>query len=72
MNAPLFPPAARVAAAKELLDRGWGKSPQFSTADTDEFTRAIDMTDEQLKTRIEATRRLLGLADKSEDPKELH
>ena len=40
--------SAKVAAAKELLDRGWGKPPQFSAQTQGEFRRAIDMTDDEL------------------------
>ena len=40
--------SAKIAAAKELLDRGWGKPPQFSWSNQGEFTRAIDMTDDEL------------------------
>jgi hypothetical protein len=40
--------SARVAAAREILDRGWGKPPQFSAQTQGEFRRAIDMTDDEL------------------------
>ena len=33
MNQPKAPPAARVAAAQALLDRGWGKPAQVVTGD---------------------------------------
>jgi hypothetical protein len=39
-------PAAIVSAACALLDRGYGKPPQFTTGDTANFKRAIEMTDE--------------------------
>lgn len=34
MNQPNAPPAARVAAAQALIDRGWGKAAQFIEAVT--------------------------------------
>jgi hypothetical protein len=40
--------SAKIAAAKELLDRGWGKPAQFSISHQGEFKRAIDMTDDEL------------------------
>ena len=42
------PPNARVAAANTLLDRAYGKAPTFSSTDTTQFKRAIDMTDDEL------------------------
>ena len=42
------PPNARVAAANTLLDRGYGKPPQFNTGDTQSFKKAVDMTDDEL------------------------
>ena len=35
-------------AAIALLDRAYGKAPTFSTNDTSQFKRAIDMTDDEL------------------------
>lgn len=35
MNQDLAPPAARVAAATALLDRGWGKPTQHHAGDED-------------------------------------
>ena len=35
MNEPEAPPAARVAAANSLLDRGWGKPTQPVSGDPD-------------------------------------
>lgn len=40
--------SARVSAASALLDRGYGKPPQFSTSDAEEFRRATDMSDDEL------------------------
>jgi hypothetical protein len=41
-------PGARVSAAIALLDRAYGKPPQFNTGDTGNFRKAIDMTDDEL------------------------
>ncbi|MGB6441440.1 MAG: DUF5681 domain-containing protein, partial [Methyloceanibacter sp.] len=40
-------PGARVSAAIALLDRAYGKPPQFNTGDTGNFRKAIDMTDDE-------------------------
>jgi hypothetical protein len=42
------PHAARVSASQAILDRAYGKRPTFSTQDTTQFKRAIDMTDDEL------------------------
>ena len=42
------PHAARVSASQAILDRAYGKAPTFSTTDTTQFKRAIDMTDDEL------------------------
>ena len=39
---------ARVSASQAILDRAYGKAPTFSTTDTTQFKRAIDMTDDEL------------------------
>ena len=44
------PAAARVSAWNSVLDRGYGKAPQFSTSDADEFKRAMDLSDDELAT----------------------
>jgi hypothetical protein len=49
-------PNARVAAAKTLLDRAYGKAPTFSTSDTQAFKRAIDMTDDELAAIVAKAR----------------
>ena len=41
-------PGARVSAAIALLDRAYGKPPQFNTGDTGNFRKVIDMTDDEL------------------------
>ena len=41
------PHAARVSASQAILDRAYGKAPTFSTQDTTQFKRAIDMTDDE-------------------------
>ena len=38
-------PGARVSAAIALLDRAYGKPPQFSTRDATNFGKAVDMTE---------------------------
>ena len=42
------PHAARVSASQAILDRAYGKAPTFSTQDTAQLKRAIDMTDDEL------------------------
>lgn len=42
------PAAARVSASSAILDRGYGKPPQFTTGDPDRFRRATDLTDDEL------------------------
>ena len=42
------PHAARVSASQAILDRAYGKPPTFSTQDTTQLKRAIDMTDDGL------------------------
>jgi hypothetical protein len=44
------PHAAQVAASQAVLDRAYGKAPTFSSTDTTQFKRAIDMTDDELAT----------------------
>lgn len=41
-------PAARVAAAAVILDRGYGKAPAFSTDNPEQFKSALEMTDAEL------------------------
>jgi hypothetical protein len=43
-------PNARVAAANTLLDRAYGKPPQFNTGDANNFCKAVDMSDDELAT----------------------
>ena len=50
------PPNARVAAANTLLDRAYGKPPQFNTGDTGNFRKAIDMTDDELAAIVAKAR----------------
>ena len=52
------PPAARVAAASVLLDRGWGKAPQ--TVEHTGTVKFEDMTPEQRAGRIAALMAQLG------------
>ena len=41
-------PGARVSGAIALLDRAYGKPPQFNTNDAGSFKRAVEMTDDEL------------------------
>jgi hypothetical protein len=41
-------PGARVSAAIALLDRAYGKPPQFNTGDATSFRKAVDMSDDEL------------------------
>jgi hypothetical protein len=43
---------ARVSASQAILDRGYGRPATFSTTDTTQFKRAIDMTDDELAAII--------------------
>jgi hypothetical protein len=61
-------PGARVSAAVAILDRGWGKPPQFTTGDEVALKRAIEMTDDELATSIEAAKRELGISETESDP----
>lgn len=49
MNEPEAPPAARVAAANALLDRGWGK-PTQTTDLTVRNVSAQELRDDELAT----------------------
>lgn len=52
MNDKAANPSARVAAAQNLLDRGWGKSAQIVEATVNHYDR---MTDDELKLLVEGT-----------------
>ena len=41
-------PQKRDSDARGILDRAYGKAPTFSSTDTTQFKRAIDMTDDEL------------------------
>jgi len=77
MREPDAPAAARVSAAQVLLDRGWGKAPQFNTTDLDDFRKALDLSDDELVCRIEFLRAggtavADGVAAPPHDPSQLH
>jgi hypothetical protein len=58
--------SARVAAANALLDRGYGRAPQFSTDDADQFNRALNfdqMTDDELDNLIAKCRAIVAASD---------
>src|SRR5574343_278303 len=52
MNEKDAPPAARVAAANSLLDRGWGKAMQPIEATIDDKRDAADWTRSELVSLI--------------------
>ncbi len=54
MMSETAPPGVRVHAAEVLLDRGWGKPPQFTTANAEQFIRLMDLSDAELTARLEA------------------
>jgi hypothetical protein len=54
------PQSARVSASQAILDRGYGRPATFSTTDTTQLKRAIDMTDDELAA-IVAKDRQVGL-----------
>lgn len=57
------PPAARVAAADKILNRGWGQAPQTITIkDDDAQPDLTQMTDDQLEA-LEALRSLQPIAN---------
>ena len=57
------PPNARVAAANTLLDRAYGKPPQFNTGDAQSFKKAIDMPDDELATIVSRAKLTLVKSD---------
>ena len=63
MRDPKAPPAAKVAAAQALLDRGWGKAPvQIDLnvrARFDDFLREVGIA-AQLETEQEIAEAALG------------
>jgi hypothetical protein len=46
------PAAARVAAANAILDRAYGKPPQFISGDADKFRDVVEMSDAELQEII--------------------
>jgi hypothetical protein len=48
MNNPKATASARAMAADRILDRAYGRPPQFHTSDAEQFRRACDMTDDEL------------------------
>jgi hypothetical protein len=57
--------SAVVAAANAILDRAYGKPPQFSASDAGTFRRAVDMTDDELVAIIERAKLKLVSSDKA-------
>jgi len=62
--------AARVAASNAILDRGYGRPPQFSTSDHAAFKRATELTDDELADI--ASRGSEGIAPPEERPSVTH
>lgn len=58
--------AARVQASAQLLDRGFGKPPSFSTSDNAAFRKAIEMNDNELDAAIAETARAIVAAQDEE------
>jgi hypothetical protein len=54
------PTAARVAAADKILDRAWGRPPQFITGDEQRFRRANEMSDDELAAIASGQVKLIG------------
>ena len=52
----LPPLLRRVSASQAILDRAYGKPPTFSTTDTTQLKRAIDMTDDDLAAIVAKAR----------------
>ena len=63
-------PAARATAASMLLDRGYGKPPQFNTGDPMQFRKAVEMSDDELATIAGGSGE--GAAEAPIDPAQLH
>jgi len=61
------PPAARVAAAKELIDRGFGKATQPISGDPDMPPLGIKNTVDYSKLSKEALREIVAAANGSTD-----
>jgi hypothetical protein len=51
-------------AVREIIDRVDGKAPVMVTSDTEEFRKAVDMTDEELDAAIERTQALIREAER--------
>jgi hypothetical protein len=50
------PQSARVSASQAILDRGYGRPATFSTTDTTQLKRAIDLTDDELAAIVAKAR----------------
>lgn len=62
------PEAARIAAARELIDRGFGKATQPISGDPDMPPIGITNTVDYSKLSKEALREIVAAADGSTDP----
>ena len=50
------PMRMKCVASQAILDRGYGRPATFSTTDTTQFKRAIDMTDDELAATVAKAR----------------
>lgn len=68
MDNPESPPAARVAAAQALIDRGWGKATQFTELTINR--NAKQMSDDELANIASGSSE--GTADEAINPSKLN
>lgn len=52
MNDAKATPTARAMAADRILDRAYGRPPQFTTGNAEQFRRACDLSDDELAAII--------------------
>jgi HEAT repeat protein len=52
MNDEKVPASTRALAADRILDRAYGRPPQFTTSNAEQFRRACDMSDDELAAII--------------------
>jgi hypothetical protein len=71
MRDPKAPPGARALACDRILDRGYGKPPQFNATTAEQFKRAVDMTDDEL-ARIASGGQAAAPGEQALDPKKVH
>jgi hypothetical protein len=54
-------PAAVVAACKEIINRAYGQAAAFNTGNTQEFRRAMEISDDELPRIIQSGPPLIEL-----------